>query len=122
MKDTGPAPEVSVRGPGHVPHSILQDPSGRFSFHMSNALAFLGRDMAVDLRTANTLVYVRGRGIVLNEPSGVALNTNNGQIGAVGIDAKRMIRRTPGNIVDLRPLKEGVIARFDVPPRKLPHF
>src|SRR2546429_264571 len=63
---------------------------------MSNALTFLGRDMAVDLGTANTLVYVRGRGIVLNEPSVVALNTNNGQIVAVGVEAKRMIRRTPG--------------------------
>ena len=63
---------------------------------MSNALAFLGRDMAVDLGTANTLVYVRGRGIVLNEPSVVALNTNTGQIVAVGVEAKRMIGRTPG--------------------------
>src|ERR1035438_2912996 len=76
---------------------------------MSNALAFLGRDMAVDLGTANTLVYVRGRGIVLNEPSVVALNTNNGQIVAVGVEAKRMIGRTPGNIVAVRPLKDGVI-------------
>ena len=66
---------------------------------MSNVLTFLGRDMAVDLGTANTLVYVRGRGIVLNEPSVVALNTNNGQIVAVGAEAKRMIGRTPGNIV-----------------------
>src|ERR1039457_4426811 len=74
---------------------------------MSNALAFLGRDMAVDLGTANTLVYVRGRGIVLNEPSVVALNTNNGQIVAVGVEAKRMIGRTPGNIVAVRPLKEA---------------
>src|SRR5215475_7481545 len=74
---------------------------------MSNALAFLGRDMAVDLGTANTLVYVRGRGIVLNEPSVVALNTNNGQIVAVGVEAKRMIGRTPGNIVAVRPVKEA---------------
>src|SRR6266704_3156385 len=73
---------------------------------MSNALAFLGRDMAVDLGTANTLVYVRGRGIVLNEPSVVALNTNNGQIVAVGVEAKRMIGRTPGNIVAGLPLNE----------------
>src|SRR5438034_11446114 len=80
---------------------------------MSNALAFLGRGMAVDLGTANTLVYVRGRGIVLNEPSVVALNTNTGQIVAVGVEAKRMIARTPGNIVAVRPLKDGVIAGFD---------
>ena len=89
---------------------------------MSNTLAFLGRDMAVDLGTANTLVYVRGRGIVLNEPSVVALNTNTGQIVAVGVEAKRMIGRTPGNIVAVRPLKDGVIADFDVTERMLRYF
>src|SRR4030088_1358257 len=96
--------------------------SGRLPSPMSNAMAFLGRDMAVDLGTANTLVYVRGRGIVLNEPSVVALNTNNGQIVAVGIEAKRMIGRTPGNIVAARPLKDGVIADFDVTERMLRYF
>jgi rod shape-determining protein MreB len=85
-------------------------------------LTFLGRDMAVDLGTANTLVYVRGRGIVLNEPSVVALNTNNGHIVAVGVEAKRMIGRTPGNIVAIRPLKDGVIADFDVTERMLRYF
>jgi rod shape-determining protein MreB len=89
---------------------------------MSNVLTFLGRDMAVDLGTANTLVYVRGRGIVLNEPSVVALNTNNGQVVAVGVEAKRMIGRTPGNIVAVRPLKDGVIADFDVTERMLRYF
>jgi rod shape-determining protein MreB len=89
---------------------------------MSNALTFLGRDMAVDLGTANTLVYVRGRGIVLNEPSVVAHNTNNGQVVAVGVEAKRMIGRTPGNIVAVRPLKDGVIADFDVTERMLRYF
>src|SRR5512133_3822700 len=89
---------------------------------MSNAMVFLGRAMAVDLGTANTLVYVRGRGIVLNEPSVVALNTNNGQIVAVGVEAKRMIGRTPGNIVAVRPLKDGVIADFDVTERMLRYF
>ena len=89
---------------------------------MSNALTFLGRDMAVDLGTANTLVYVRGRGIVLNEPSVVALNTNTGQVVAVGVEAKRMIGRTPGNIVAVRPLKDGVIADFDVTERMLRYF
>jgi len=87
-----------------------------------SAMTFLGRDMAVDLGTANTLVYVRGRGIVLNEPSVVALNTNNGQIVAVGAEAKRMIGRTPGNIVAVRPLKDGVIADFDVTERMLRYF
>ncbi|NUR83862.1 MAG: rod shape-determining protein [Nonomuraea sp.] len=89
---------------------------------MGSKLAFLGRDMAVDLGTANTLVYVRGRGIVLNEPSVVAINTVTGKIVAVGIEAKRMIGRTPGNIVAVRPLKDGVIADFDVTERMLRYF
>src|SRR5215469_785497 len=89
---------------------------------MSNALTFLGRDMAVDLGTANTLVYVRGRGIVLNEPSVVALNTGTGHVVAVGADAKRMIGRTPGNIVAVRPMRDGVIADFDVTERMLRYF
>jgi rod shape-determining protein MreB len=89
---------------------------------MGNMLAFLGRDMAVDLGTANTLVYVRRRGIVLNEPSVVALNTNTGKIVAVGVQAKRMIGRTPGNIVAIRPLRDGVIADFDITERMLRYF
>ena len=89
---------------------------------MGRMLAFLGRDMAVDLGTANTLVYVRRRGIVLNEPSVVALNTHTGKIVAVGVQAKRMIGRTPGNIVAIRPLRDGVIADFDVTERMLHYF
>jgi rod shape-determining protein MreB len=89
---------------------------------MANKLAFLGRDMAVDLGTANTLVYVRGRGIVLNEPSVVAINTTTGGVLAVGTEAKRMIGRTPGNIVAIRPLKDGVIADFDTTERMLRYF
>ncbi|HUW78364.1 MAG TPA: rod shape-determining protein [Candidatus Nanopelagicaceae bacterium] len=85
-------------------------------------MAFIGRDMAVDLGTANTLVYVRGRGIVLNEPSVVAINQNTGGILAVGLEAKRMIGRTPGNIVAIRPLKDGVIADFDTTERMLRYF
>ncbi len=83
---------------------------------------FLGRDMAVDLGTANTLVYVRGRGIVLNEPSVVAINTLNGAILAVGSEAKRMIGRTPSHIRAVRPLKDGVIADFDVTEKMLRYF
>ena len=89
---------------------------------MGNVLAFLGRDMAVDLGTANTLVYVRRRGIALNEPSVVALNTTTGKIVAVGAQAKQMIGRTPGNIVAVRPLRDGVIADFDVTERMLRYF
>ncbi len=88
----------------------------------SGSMSFLGRDMAVDLGTANTLVYVRGRGIVLNEPSVVALDTKSGGIVAVGTEAKRMIGRTPGNIVAIRPLRDGVIADFDTTERMLRYF
>ncbi|WP_017610099.1 rod shape-determining protein [Nocardiopsis xinjiangensis] len=89
---------------------------------MPNNLAFLGRDMAVDLGTANTLVYVRGRGVVLNEPSVVAVNTATGKIVAVGIEAKQMIGRTPTNISAIRPLKDGVIADFEITERMLRYF
>jgi len=89
---------------------------------MGNNMSFIGRDMAVDLGTANTLVYVRGKGIVLNEPSVVAINTNTGGILAVGSEAKKMIGRTPGNIVAIRPLKDGVIADFDTTERMLRYF
>lgn len=88
----------------------------------SASLSFLGRDMAVDLGTANTLVYVRGRGVVLNEPSVVAINTNTGGILAVGAEAKRMIGRTPANIVAIRPLRDGVIADFETTERMLRYF
>ena len=75
--------------------------------------SFLGRDMAVDLGTANTLVYVRGRGVLLNEPSVVALDDTTREILAVGSEAKRMLGRTPGGITAIRPLKDGVIADFE---------
>src|SRR6478736_1913629 len=90
--------------------------------HRMAWLNFLGRDIAVDLGTANTLVYVRGKGVVLNEPSVVAINTETTGILAVGTEAKRMIGRTPSNIVVVRPLKDGVIADFDVTERMLRYF
>ena len=90
--------------------------------NLTNSFQFLGRDMAVDLGTANTLVYVRGRGIMLNEPSVVAINTRNGAILAVGSEAKRMTGRTPGHIIAIRPLKDGVIADFDVTEKMLRYF
>src|SRR5881409_4501108 len=83
---------------------------------------FGGRDMAVDLGTANTLVYVRGRGIVLSEPSVVAIDSRTGEVHAVGIEAKRMLGRTPGTIQAIRPLKDGVIADFEVTEEMLRHF
>ena len=82
----------------------------------------VGRDMAVDLGTANTLVYVRGKGIVLDEPSIVAMNTRDGRLLAVGTEAKRMLGRTPGHIEAVRPLKDGVIADFDICEKMLRYF
>src|SRR6202166_3990162 len=87
-----------------------------------NRLFLLGRDMAVDLGTANTLVYVRGRGIVLNEPSVVAVDVKDGRPLAVGAEAKRMIGRTPSNIQAIRPLQDGVIADFEICEKMLRYF
>jgi rod shape-determining protein MreB len=84
--------------------------------------SLMGRDMAVDLGTANTLVYVRGRGIVLNEPSVVAVNVKDGRPLAVGAEAKRMIGRTPAHIQAIRPLKDGVIADFEICEKMLRYF
>src|SRR5487761_2745350 len=83
---------------------------------------FGGRDMAVDLGTATTLVYVRGRGIVLSEPSVVAIDQRTNEVHAVGIEAKRMLGRTPGNITAIRPLKDGVIADFEITEAMLRYF
>lgn len=83
---------------------------------------FSGRDMGIDLGTANTLVYVKGKGIVLREPSVVAIRTDSGVIEAVGEQAKQMIGRTPGNIVAVRPMKDGVIADFQTTATMLRHF
>ena len=83
---------------------------------------FSVRDMGVDLGTANTLVYVKGKGIVVREPSVVAIRTDTGSIEAVGAEAKQMIGRTPGNIVAVRPMKDGVIADFQTTSAMLRHF
>ena len=87
-------------------------------------LGFLSNDIAIDLGTANTLVYVKGRGIVLNEPSVVAIETIRGKarVRAVGVDAKMMLGRTPGNIQAIRPLRDGVIADFDIAEHMIKHF
>ncbi|MBM3469328.1 MAG: rod shape-determining protein [Armatimonadetes bacterium] len=89
---------------------------------LDRLLAQFGRDMGVDLGTANTLVYARGAGIVLREPSVVAKRLDDGQILAVGEEAKRMIGRTPGDIVATRPLRDGVIADFDTTAAMLSYF
>src|SRR5659263_468261 len=85
-------------------------------------LNLIGRDMGIDLGTANTLVFVKNKGIVLNEPSIVAIDKDNKKILAVGTEAKKMVGRTPGNIVAIRPLKDGVIADFDTTERMLRYF
>ncbi len=87
----------------------------------TNPLA-IGRDLAIDLGTANTLIYARGQGIVLNEPSVVAIDITDGRPVAVGIEAKRMMGRTPGRIKTIRPLKDGVIADFEVCEKMLRFF
>ncbi|RJX26245.1 MAG: rod shape-determining protein [Dethiobacter sp.] len=83
---------------------------------------YFSRNIGIDLGTANTLVYVKGKGIVLREPSVVAIRRDTGTILAVGEEAKKMIGRTPGNIVAIRPMKDGVIADFDVTQIMLRHF
>ena len=85
-------------------------------------LSFLSSDLAIDLGTANTLVYAKSKGIVVSEPSIVAVNRVTGKVEAVGRDAKDMLGRTPGNIVAIRPMKDGVIADFEITEKMLSHF
>ncbi|MGN1049823.1 MAG: rod shape-determining protein, partial [Selenomonadaceae bacterium] len=82
----------------------------------------LSHDMGIDLGTANTLVHVKGKGIVLREPSVVAIKSDSGEVLAVGEEAKRMLGRTPGSIIAIRPMKDGVIADFDVTQAMLKYF
>ncbi|MEW6161840.1 MAG: rod shape-determining protein [Nitrospirota bacterium] len=89
-------------------------------FH--NILGWFSNDLAIDLGTANTLVYVRGKGIVCNEPSVVVIRRDNKKIVAVGAEAKRMIGRTPSDIIAIKPLKDGVIADFDIAEEMLKYF
>jgi rod shape-determining protein MreB len=90
---------------------------------MFNAmLSAFSQDLAIDLGTANTCVFARGKGIVVNEPSIVAMNTASGKVEAVGAEAKEMLGRTPGNITAIRPMRDGVIADFDAAEKMLTHF
>jgi len=88
----------------------------------SDIFGWFSNDLAIDLGTATTLVYVRGRGIVLNEPSVVAIEKKTEKVLAVGAEAKKMLGRTPGNIMAIRPMKEGVIADFEMAEKMLRHF
>jgi rod shape-determining protein MreB and related proteins len=85
-------------------------------------LSFLSSDLAIDLGTANTLIYMKGKGIVISEPSMVAVNKITGKVEAVGTEAKEMLGRTPGHIVAIRPMKDGVIADFEITEKMLLHF
>ena len=88
----------------------------------NNLFGFGSRDVGIDLGTANTLVFIKGKGIVLREPSVVAKNTHTGEIVAVGSAAKNMIGRTPGSIVATRPMKDGVIADFEITTAMIEHY
>ena len=90
--------------------------------NLRSLFSLFSSDLAIDLGTANTLVFAKGKGIVVNEPSIVAINKNNGEVEAVGKEAKEMVGRTPGNIVAIRPMKDGVIADFKVTERMLNYF
>ena len=90
--------------------------------NLRSVFSLISSDRAIDLGTANTLVFAKGKGIVVNEPSIVAINKNTGEIEAVGKEAKDMLGRTPGNIVAIRPMKDGVIADFKVTERMLNYF
>jgi rod shape-determining protein MreB len=90
--------------------------------NVRSLFSLFSSDLAIDLGTANTLVYANGKGIVVNEPSIVAINKTNGEVEAVGQQAKEMLGRTPGNIVAIRPMKDGVIADFRVTERMLNYF
>jgi rod shape-determining protein MreB and related proteins len=89
---------------------------------LASLFSFFSTDLAIDLGTANTCVYAKGRGIVVNEPSMVAVNKVSGKVEAVGTGAKEMLGRTPGNIVAIKPLRDGVIADFDVTEKMLTYF
>ncbi len=89
---------------------------------LRSIFSFFSNDLAIDLGTANTLVYTRGRGIVINEPSIVAINKLTNKVEAVGHEAKEMLGRTPGSIVAIKPMKDGVIADFDVTEEMLKYF
>src|SRR5437870_7437255 len=90
--------------------------------NLRSLFSVFSSDLAIDLGTANTLVFAKNKGIVVNEPSIVAINKNTGEVEAVGREAKDMLGRTPGNIVAIRPMKDGVIADFKVTERMLNYF
>ena len=85
-------------------------------------MSFLSRDLGIDLGTANVVIYAEGKGIVLREPSVVAVDKNTGKVLKVGADARNMLGRTPGNVVAMRPMREGVISDFEMTEKMLTEF
>src|SRR5436190_18800018 len=123
-KTKAPGGKSADRGHRH-PAALLFPRSQPFShrpFMIGRLFGWFSNDIGIDLGTANTLVYVKDHGIVLREPSVVAVKAGTSEVLAVGDDAKRMLGRTPGNIVAIRPLKDGVIADFEVTEAMLRHF
>jgi len=108
--------------PGAFPFERSNDSLMRLPFWKVGKSFFPANAIAVDLGTANTLIYVKGEGIVLNEPSVVALERGTNKIKGVGLEAKRMLGRTPDNVIAVRPMKDGVIADFDVTEKMLRYF
>jgi len=92
----------------------LEDKAVAIANPLNSLFGAFSRDLGIDLGTANTLVHVRGKGIVISEPSVVAIDKKTKAVKAVGAEAKAMVGKTPGNIIAVRPLKDGVIADFDV--------
>ena len=105
-----------------VAEGLLFWPLDRHEFMLAQFKSLFSNDIGIDLGTANSLVYVRDRGIVLREPSVVAIQAGTTNVLAVGEEAKRMLGRTPGNIVAIRPMKDGVIADFEITEAMLRHF
>jgi rod shape-determining protein MreB and related proteins len=92
------------------------------AYNLRSVFSLFSSNLAIDLGTANTLVFAQNRGIVVNEPSIVAINKNSGEVIAVGREAKEMLGRTPGNVIAIKPMKDGVIADFKVTEKMLTYF
>src|SRR6202007_3105148 len=104
------------------PRIELNEKDARTAMAVKSLLSMFSNDLAIDLGTANPLVYAKNKGIVVREPSIVAVNKINNNVEAVGKEAKEMLGRTPGNIVAIRPMKDGVIADFEVTEKMLAYF
>jgi len=114
--------ESPLRGAPLASQISVSERAGKINSCSTDFSGFLSNDIGIDLGTANTLVYVKDQGIVLREPSVVAVQAGTNKVLAVGDEAKRMLGRTPSNIVAVRPLKDGVIADFEVTEAMLRHF